>query len=236
VSTTSSGQIFTKKPFVDTSAARLLKSRLFQDRKRGIFGKDDQLIGAPLDYSDNQLDNHSELIRDHNSFMQKTFPDLLDLVKTYFENFLGKPCFYNPGTSLPGFRIFTIPPVTKRALWFHNDLVNGAIMEQLPDLGVTDSSRLMTFIVLLDDPPGLTSGLLYFPDSALGAKIMSYHVARHSDFEEFARLEIYKPGEINIFEECTHSIYAKNDSTETRERVTLQGHLIETPAGYLIFW
>lgn len=228
--------IFSKHPFLNASEVHLLKSRLYQNKSRGIFGKDDQLIGAPLDYTDRQLENHSELIQDHNLFMKKNFPELLDRVKSFFEEYLGRPCAYNPKVSLPGFRIFTIPPKTKRSLWFHNDLVTGAIIEQYPDLGVSETSRLMTFIVLLDEPPELSSGLLYFPSSEIGMKMMGYKISRHNELEAFASLELYTQGEINIFEECVHSIYARNDSAETRERVTLQGHLIETPSGYLIFW
>jgi hypothetical protein len=168
--------------------------------------------------------------------MTQTFPDLLDLVKNFFEKQLGKTCFYRKEISFPGFRIFTIPSRSKRDLWFHNDQVNGALVEQYPDLGVTESSRLITFIVLLNDPTGLTSGLLYFPDNELGMKIMNYQLNRHNQFEGFASLEIYNPGEINVIAECVHSIYAKNDADEIRERTTFQGHLVETPKGYLIFW
>jgi hypothetical protein len=228
--------VLTTHPFLNPEEARVYKERLYENRQRGIFGKDDQLIGAPMDYEDKLLPDYEKIIREHNAFMTKTFPDLLEKVKTFLENKTSAKSFYVEGLGLPGFRIFTIPPETKRKLWFHNDFLIDVLITRFPQLGVSKSSRLQTFIVLLDAPPGLTSGLLYFTDKGLGEKIMNYEVRRHSEFEEFADKKLYSPGEINIFEECVHSIYALNNSPETRERVTLQGHFVETSAGMLIFW
>jgi hypothetical protein len=233
---TASENMMTPLPFLNEASALDLKNRLYANKARAIVGPDDQLFGCPMDYEERFVPNYLQILHDHNVFMKETFPDVIERIKNFFTDYLGSHCYYADDVGFPGFRIFTIPPKRKRSLWFHNDFVNDIFEKQFPRFGVKPTSRLYTFIVLLDDPEGLTAGLLYVPDKKIGDKIMSFVIPRHNEFETFAQLHVYKKGEINILKACTHSIYARNDSDQVKERVTLQGHLIETPSGFLIFW
>jgi hypothetical protein len=221
-----------KHPFLDFDEALEIRDRLFQFRHLGLKVNHNHIYGTPVDSNYER----KQMIPGHNQFMRAHFPELLERLKVFFEAHLGSPCFYADEISYPGFHIFQVLPHKWRPTWFHSDDVVPNVMREYPHFGVTKDSRQLTFTILLDAPPGLSSGLLYFTNHELGKKVMTYEGFRHPEFHEFATLHSYTVGEMNLYEKPVHSVFGKNDTDGILERVTVQGLVMETALGNLIFW
>ncbi len=226
----------TKNPFLTPAESHDFSNRLEENKHHGWQDNLNLIFGAAgIGASEQRLPDHEARLKTHNEFMRSVFPDLLEKLKHHFESILGRPCFFADELSYPGFHIFAIPPRTVRPLWFHYDDARSILENEYQQFGVTKSSRQLTFTCLLDSPPGLTAGLLYFPDQKMGFKVMSSGVSRQSDLEKFATFHEYSLGEMNFYERPVHSVYGRNDSDFYVDRVTLQGHIVETKTGLLMF-
>lgn len=227
--------MITRSPFLNPAESHAINSRLFDHRHLGWKDNLNLVFGSGISYSHQLLPNYRELISAHNEMMRNVFPDLLEKLKKYFGAVVGEPCYFADDFSYPGFHIFGIGPHSVRPLWFHYDDVRAILEKDYPQFGVTEKSKQLTFTALLDSPPGLTAGLLYFQDEKLGNKVIKSGASRNAELEKFATFHGYALGEMNYYERPVHSVYGRNDSDVYLERVTLQGHLVQTNRGFLFF-
>lgn len=228
--------LFSRHSFLNPSEIDAIMKRIPSFRGEGIENGDLLIIGAPLEYPQLEIPNLPEVIRMHNLKMNNNFSDLLEKTRVFFEGLFQSSCFFVKELGLPGFTIVQAHPGTARPLWFHQDYMNDMMMEKYPHLGITPQSRHYTFNVLLETPKELSVGLIYFSDHQLGKKVMNYESPRHTDYGDFGHKEPFTPGEMNVFGDCVHSAFVRNDSAERRERFLFQGQLLSTPQGHVLFW
>lgn len=219
-------------PFLDTAQAASYKERLLRHLDQGSKFNHNIVFGVPLV----RVLTRNEDYRPHNNFMRSVFPDLLEEIRSFLEHHLKENCFYDENIGLPGFHIFQILPGGQRPIWFHTDDMASELMKNHAHFKVRPDSRQLIFTVLLDLPSGLQAGLRYFEDDTLGKRVKAYDQFKHKDFEHFASMHSYNVGEMNVYGDIVHSVFAFNETGETINRITIQGQLVRTDRGNLIYW
>jgi hypothetical protein len=173
----------------------------------------------------------------YNNIFKKVFKDEMDLLVNRFEEYLGENVYTHPELGLPGFHKMIGRPGLKSLVNFHFDDFKQFQKGLYPELGVLNSTQY-NFTIQLTDNGINSSGLCYFEDK-LSKKLNILRAQKtevaHLD-PSLIKKSIYQRGSVNIHKDLMHSIFFENNSSEEQVRITLQGVLMKTSKGYLIFW
>jgi len=188
---------------------------------------------AYLDAADGR-DAYLAAARETNPILQENFDAVLELVREFFEEFLGDPAFYNPHLALPGFHLFT----SQRAdLGGEEDIAARAHF----DMQWTEATpghvpqATLSFTLPIEQP---RSGacLAVWPFRYGDAVRLGYAACDYAARHPWQRVA-YEPGRIVVHDgHVLHAIGPKADADPSEYRITLQGHGVRVPAGWMLYW
>ncbi len=166
-----------------------------------------------------------------NPLLRREFADAHEQVREFFEEWLGDAVFYNSDCALPGFHVFVTqggePARDEVAQRAHFDMQwEHAIPGRVPQ-------GTLSFTLPIEIPKGGASMAVWparYQDAVrLGFSARSY-AATHP-----CRLVEYEPGRIVVHDGWV--LHAIGPSPGPRGyRITLQGHGVRTPDGWMLYW
>jgi hypothetical protein len=171
--------------------------------------------------------------RETNPILQENFDAVLELVREFFEEFLGDAAFYNSHLALPGFHIFTSqgadPGGEDIAARAHFDM---QWTEATPG---HEPQATLSFTLPIEQP---SSGacLAVWPFRYADAVRLGYAACDYAAQNPWQRVA-YEPGRIVVHDgHVLHAIGPKSDPDPNAYRITLQGHGVRVPAGWMLYW
>ena len=187
---------------------------------------------AYLDATDAR-DAYLAAARDTNPILQENFGAVLELVREFFEELLGDAAFYSPHLALPGFHVFTslhanlgTEDIAPRA---HFDMQwTEATPEQEPE-------ATLSFTLPIEQP---SSGacLAVWPFRYADALRLDYAACDYAAQNPWQRVA-YEPGRIVVHDgHILHAIGPRATAAPNEYRITLQGHGVRMPAGWMLYW
>jgi hypothetical protein len=171
--------------------------------------------------------------REANPILQDNFAVTLEQVREFFEEFFGEPVFYNRYCALPGFHIFILKgtnrsrdDVSSRA---HFDLQwMQAIPGQVPQ-------GTLSFTLPIEQPSSGAS-LAVWPARYRDAVSLGFAARDYAKRHPWQRVT-YQRGRIVIHDGyILHAIGPAADPTPRGYRITLQGHGVRMPKGWMLYW
>jgi hypothetical protein len=187
---------------------------------------------AYLDATDKR-DAYLAAARETNPILQENFDAVLELVREFFEELLGDAAFYNPHLALPGFHIFTSQytdlgkeDIAARA---HFDM---QWMEATPG---HEPQATLSFTLPIEQP---NSGacLAVWPFRYMDAVRLGYAACDYAAQNPWQRVA-YEPGRIVVHDGYVlHAIGPRAGAAPNEYRITLQGHGVRMPAGWMLYW
>jgi hypothetical protein len=168
-----------------------------------------------------------------NPLLSSSFDWLHERVRQFFEEFLGEPVFFDLEYALPGFHIFALDGtdhshdnVAARA---HFDL---QWMHAIPGL---DPTGTLSFTLPIEEPSGGASLAIWhtrYEDALrLGFTAVQY-ASKHPP-----RTVTYARGRLVVHDGLIlHAIGRSSVSAPEGFRITLQGHGVRLPSGWLLYW
>ncbi len=211
--------------------ARVIALRSFwTERSPGSFCT----LGAAayLDATDKH-DAYLASARVTNPILQENFDDTLELVREFLEELLGDPVFYDPRYALPGFHVFITrgnprgdDDVTLRAhfdmQWMH------AIPGQEPQ-------ATLSFTLSIEQPSG-GACLAVWPARYKDAVRLGFAGRDFAAGHLWQRVT-YERGRIVLHDgSVLHAIGPAADPAPRGYRITLQGHGVRMPNGWMLYW
>jgi len=175
-------------------------------------------------------------IKRHNLFMKEHFPELLDWIKDFFEKKLEKPILFDDEIPFPGFHRFTCKPGPLITQNFHFDDYFQSLTENAKHLIVPKDFSLYSFTVLLSDPSDLESGVDWVAPTDVLTREKLFNLP-FLKLKLISKKHIYNQGQLNLIgQDVFHNLFSINKTDQTKYRITLQGHLLETSNGYVFYW
>jgi len=181
-------------------------------------------------------DDHDAYIaaaRETNPVLQDNFAVTLEQVREFFEEFFGEPVFYDLHYALPGFHIFVLKggdrsrdDVASRAhfdmQWMH------AIPGHMPQ-------GTLSFTVPIEQPSG-GACLAVWPGRYQDAVRLGFAARDYAKRHPWQRLS-YERGRIVVHDGyILHAIGPAADLAPRGYRITLQGHGVRMPQGWMLYW
>jgi hypothetical protein len=174
-----------------------------------------------------------EAARDTNPVLQDNFDDTLEQVRDFFEEFLGDPVFYDAHYALPGFHVFIVnggdrsrDDVAARA---HFDM---QWMQAIP--GHAPGGTL-SFTLAIEEPSG-GACLAVWPARYNDALRLGFAARDYAKRHPWQRVT-YEPGRIVVHDGYVlHAIGPAADPKPRGYRITLQGHGVRMPRGWMLYW
>jgi hypothetical protein len=186
--------------------------------------------------NDGDLEWDHEKIQRHNLLMKKLFPDLLSWVKDFFSSKLGVPVLFDDLIPYPGFHNFECKPGLYNAKNFHFDDYLTSLTDNVKHFKLPDNFSLYSFTVLLSDPKQLKSGVEWITTTKTLTREKLFSLP-YLKVRLISQKHFYKQGELNLIgQDVFHNLFSHNTSDSSKDRITFQGHLIETTNGYIFFW
>jgi hypothetical protein len=168
-----------------------------------------------------------------NPVLCRFFGGLLERVRRFFEESLGDAAFFDPRYATPGFHIFVLDGGDQSrddpAARAHFDLQwMRAIPGQIP-------SETLSFTLLIEAPSGgasmATWNARYADIGRLGCTPVEYA------FNHAPHIITYARGLIVVHDGLTlHAIGCSTMAAPEGYRITLQGHGVRLPRGWLLYW
>jgi hypothetical protein len=184
----------------------------------------------------NKIPRDPTKVKAFNDVMKLHFSDVLKKLISFFETELGETVYIDERISYPGFHLIKIPAMGESMINFHQDTEYLDIGRDFPDLMIDPKKPGPSFTILLSQEPDLNAGLLYLEGPGFTHEKLVGGAGRSQGLRALSSYFPYTPGMINIHSELAHSVFAQNISKDVLLRVSLQGHLIKTIRGYLLFW
>jgi hypothetical protein len=210
--------------------ARVLALRnRWTDRVLGRF----YTLGAAayLDATDKH-DAYLAAARETNPVLQENFDAVLELVREFFEEFLGDSVFYDPHLALPGFHVFTstgadrTDDVAPRA---HFD------MQWMHAIPGHEPQATLSFTLPIEQPSG-GACLAVWPARYMDAVRLGFAACDFAARHPWQRVT-YERGRIVIHDgHVLHAIGPSADPNPRGYRITLQGHGVRMPKGWMLYW
>jgi hypothetical protein len=185
-----------------------------------------------LDATDDH-DAYVTAARTTNPVLQDNFAVTLERVRNFFEEFFGDTVFYDPHYALPGFHIFILKggdrsrdDVAARA---HFDMQwMQAIPSHVPQ-------GTLSFTLPVRQPSG-GACLAVWPGRYKDAVRLGFGARDYAKRHPWQRVT-YKPGRIVIHDGyILHAIGPAADPKPRGYRITLQGHGVRMPQGWMLYW
>lgn len=221
--------LLTLEECADVSQAVMAQRGAWQLRAKPGF----YTLGA-ASYLDASLlrDIYASSLAQTNVVLAGAFPQLYQSLQGFFGQLLGERCYYHDGFALPGFHIFAfdgseVEDVSGRA---HFDLQFG------PALEATLPQEVLSFTLPVAEPTGGSAldiwGLRHDEYVREGYSLRDW-VEEHPPERQWS----YTLGRMLVHDGLTlHAIGAPAVKAPTGERITLQGHAIKRPDGWLLYW
>jgi len=201
-----------------------------------LYVEDFYVAGWPF-YIHKEIYTENEKKFKYNKIFNNVFKEELKILINRFEEYLGEKVYTDSQLGLPGFHKTIGKPGLKSLVNFHFDDFKQFQKGLYPELGVLNSTQY-NFTIQLTDNGMNSSGLCFFEDK-LSTKLNLIRAKKtevaHLD-PSLIKKTIYKRGSVNIHKDLMHSIFFENNSSKEQVRITLQGVLMKTSKGYLIFW
>lgn len=178
-------------------------------------------------------------IKKFNQLMESKFQDVLKKLIQFMEIELGETVYLDPEVAYPGFHVIKVPGLEKAPANFHQDTEYTYLAYFHPHLKVLKNGPYLSFTSLLSKEESLISGLHYLNDPKLTHEYLISHSDRETHNRELlqiASFHKYQRGRINLHTKLAHTLYGENRGQEERFRISLQGHVIKTDHGYLLYW
>jgi hypothetical protein len=168
-----------------------------------------------------------------NPVLQKSFDWLHDRVRQFFEELLGETVFFDSEYALPGFHIFVLKggdrsrdDVAARA---HFDL---QWMHALPGQVPTGT---LSFTLPVDEPSGGASMAIWHARYQ-EAVHLGFSASEYASAHPWQTLS-YTPGRIVVHDGFVlHAIGRAAVAAPEGFRITLQGHGVRLPQGWMLYW
>ncbi len=191
-------------------------------------------VSAYLEAHDKGIIPYTLAARRQNPLLREYFGDLYDRVLAALVKVVGEPVEYHPRLALPGFQIFLPDPAFASPICsIHVDLPYREI-DWRPYEEV-DTARTMSFTLALQLPRaggGLNVWPQIEPDIAINGPPGALQVKGLEPV-----LHPYSPGKMVVHDGHSMHQIAPFTMTEPDEaRITLQGHGIRTPRGWLAYF
>ena len=187
---------------------------------------------AYIDATDN-YDAYLAAARETNPILQENFDVALEWVREFFEELLGDTVFYDPHYALPGFHVFTsrgadlrpedvVPRAHFDMQWMH------AMPGHVPQ-------ATLSFTLPIEQPSG-GACLAVWPFRYADAVLLGYPLCDYAARNPWQRVT-YEPGRIVVHDgHILHAIGPGANPDPHGYRITLQGHGVRMPAGWLLYW
>ncbi len=168
-----------------------------------------------------------------NPVLKASFASLLERVRVFLEDLLGSAVAYHPRFALPGFHVYVVDGTDRSgddtSLRAHFDLQWMHLFSKEVPAGT------LSFTVPIEQPTGGASMEVWHTtyDGALrlGTSARSY-AARHP-----SQRVPYVRGRMVVHDGLVlHAIGRAGVPAPSGHRVTLQGHGIQTPEGWILYW
>ncbi len=178
-------------------------------------------------------DQYVSAAKKQNQLLHQSFHWLHERVRTFFEELLEEPVYFQPGYALPGFHIFTLNGEDRSqdnmAARAHFDL---QWMHAIP--GVQPLGTL-SFTLPIEEPSGGASMAIwhvrYNEARQLGFSATDY-ASKHSP-----QIVSYARGRVVIHDGFVlHAIGKSTVRAASGLRITLQGHGVRLDDGWLLYW
>jgi hypothetical protein len=185
-----------------------------------------------LDASKSQP-HYLELARASNPMLERNFGWLHEKVKSFFEELLGERAFYDHTYALPGFHVFVMSGADRSgdrpANRAHFDL---QFMHAIPGI---EPKGTLSFTLPVNLPTG-GSSMEIWParyQDAIRRKFTALEYAA----EHPSQTVEYVPGRIVVHDGMVlHAIGGSSTTRPSGYRITLQGHGVKMPEGWLLYW
>jgi hypothetical protein len=181
----------------------------------------------------NQQAFYLEAAHAGNPTLSRTFDWLHERVRRFLEDLFGEPAFFDPQYAVPGFHIFVFrgrdqssDDIAPRA---HFDL---QWMHAMP--GHVPSATL-SFTLPIEEPPGGASMAFWnyrYEDAVRSCSPGVEHALSHP-----RQTLTYALGRMVVHDGLIlHAIGSSSVTSPVGLRITLQGHGIRLPQGWLLYW
>jgi hypothetical protein len=194
------------------------------------------VAGYPF-YINKEVYEENEIKHKYNEVFKNIFKDEFAIITQAFEQYLGENVYTHPDLALPGFHRIIGKPYSKSLVNFHFDDFKQFSHGLYPELGVCNSTQYNFTIQLTNNVKG-SSGLSFISDKL--SKKLNVIGAKKTEVtnldSNLINKVLYERGSINVHKDLMHSIFFENNSPNEEQRITLQGVLMQTEKGYLIFW
>jgi hypothetical protein len=168
-----------------------------------------------------------------NPILEESFDWLLERVREFFEELLGETVSYDTRYALPGFHIFVLrgedrsqDNVAARA---HFDL------QWMHAIQGSEPSGTLSFTLPVREPTGGASMEIWparYQDAVRLGIVASQYAASHS-----SQTVWYSPGRIVVHDGYVlHAIGRAGVAAPKGMRITLQGHGVRLPRGWILYW
>jgi hypothetical protein len=187
---------------------------------------------AYLDATDAR-DAYLAAARETNPILQENFDAVLELVREFFEELLGDAAFYSPHLALPGFHVFTSqhadPGTEDIAPRAHFD------MQWMHAIADHEPQATLSFTLPIERPRG-GACLAVWPVRYADAVRFGYAACDYAARHPWQRV-VYERGRIVIHDgHVLHAIGPASDPAPRGYRITLQGHGVRMPTGWMLYW
>jgi hypothetical protein len=185
-----------------------------------------------LDATD-QHDTYIAAAHVTNSLLQENFDTALEQTREFFEEFFGEPVFYDLRYALPGFHIFVLKGGDRSndnvALRAHFDM---QWMHAIP--GHVPRGTL-SFTLPIEQPSG-GACMAVWPAHYKDALRLGFAARDYAARHPWQRVT-YERGRIVIHDGyILHAIGPAADPAPRGYRITLQGHGVRMPTGWMLYW
>ena len=176
--------------------------------------------------------NYFDLAAARNIPLGVHFGWLHERIRLFFELFLGEMVFYDPYYALPGFHIFIMDGSDRRldksALRAHFDLQWMNITSKTPN-------GALSFTLPLELPTG-GSSMHIWQARYLDAVRLGVGAAEYASNHD-PQIVPYEMGRMVVHDGLVlHAIGGSSLATPKGYRITLQGHGVRRPAGWMLYW
>jgi hypothetical protein len=227
--------VVTQHEFLSAAQCQQIQDRVMALEPRWIRRGNTFFTLGAASYIDapNQLGEYLRCAALHNPVLKSGFDDLHQLLAQFLSSLLGGTVFFDETYSLPGFHIFlhdgyerTKEDVARSA---HFDL---QWMSAIPEWRGT---RTLSFTLPIELPSGGSSMEIWplrYEDAHKKGVGPKQYAAEHQ-----AQRATYAVGRMVINDgKMLHAIGRGAIPNPVGRRITLQGHGIETPDGWMLYW
>lgn len=168
-----------------------------------------------------------------NPVLQANFDATLEQVRQFFEEFLGEPVFYDPHFALPGFHVFILSGGDRS----NDDLARRAHfdMQWLQAIPGHVPRGTLSFTLPIELPSG-GACLAIWPARYKDALRLGFAARDYAANHPWQRVA-YERGRIVIHDGyILHAIGPASAPTPRGYRITLQGHGVRMPTGWMLYW